>query len=49
MCKEYEVYKCKVLIKMLTNRKQNLERAMEIYDKKTFQEALKQMEIIKNG
>jgi hypothetical protein len=44
MSKEYEVFKCQTLIKMLTRRKQKLERALEIYPKSVYEEALERIE-----
>lgn len=40
---EYELYKCKILIKMLIKRHENIQRALEIYPKKIYEEALKEL------
>jgi hypothetical protein len=41
--RDFEVYKCKTLIKMLKKRKQKPERAMERYSKKIYLRAIKEV------
>jgi hypothetical protein len=46
MTKEYEIYKCGVLIKMLMKRNKPIEEALQVYPKSIFNKA---KEVIKNA
>ena len=48
MCREYEIFKCKNLIRWLIQHNQPIERALEVYSKQIFNESIREVEIIKN-
>ena len=47
MCKEFEIYKCKYLIKWLIDHNQPKERALEVYSKQIYNQSIKEV-LIKN-